>query len=75
MTESTDIKPLLEALSDVSEDLAIELLAGFTTDEFPELSKSINRLKVAVNLLTINKLPIPYAISELMRLYNESNSH
>jgi|GEM_PF-7089842 len=74
MTESTDIKPLLEALSDVSEDLAIELLAGFRTDEFHELGKSIKRLETAVNLLLINKYQIPYSVSELIRLNNESQS-
>ena len=75
MTESTDLKPLLEALSDVSEDLAIELLAGFRTDEFHELGKSIERLKTAVNFLLINKIPIPYSVSELIRLNNDSQSH
>lgn len=72
--QKAQFAPLLEALADVSEDLAIELLASFQTQELPELGKTVKRLHTAANQLILHRFAVPYSVSEVLRLAKEQTN-
>lgn len=58
-----------QVVADLSEDLAIEILAEFQAEDLTHLSKTLNRLEAAEGFLTQMARPVPAAVQELLRHY------
>lgn len=65
---------ILDALADVSEDLAIEILSSFDEEDYPHLGKSAERLIRAANILLEHDIHVPFSVSEVIRLHKQSLS-
>lgn len=65
---------ILDALADVSEDLAIEILSSFAEEDYPHLDKTAERLIRAANILLKNDIHVPFSVREVIRLYQKGLS-
>lgn len=65
-------KEILEALADVSEDLAIEILSEFTAEDYPHLDKTASRLIKAAAVLEKHKVAVPFSVQQVLRNFKAS---
>lgn len=64
-------REILEALADVSEDLAIELTNEFTLDDFKFIGKSARRLMRAEEILIKYDFEVPGIMKRVLQLFRE----
>ena len=67
-------KEELEIFTDLAEDLAIEIMAEFSQEDFKHISKTALRLMRAAEIINRHNAEVPFVVQEAVRVFKSSMS-